>query len=269
MTGAPLLHAPGEGEDIGGRIRIKCAREELVLTETAGTGRTEPHVHHHHADAFRVLEGEMTVLLGDEEHVLGPGDFALAPPGLVHSYRSSGGRWLNMHAPGCRFEEWLRSSDPSFDQHPPPEDGGRAASDGVLLRRGEGELIELPAAGARVKAGADDGRGSVAVIELELAAGAPGPPPHRHARLTDSFYVLDGSLSVLIGDREHEAPAGSYALIPPGNVHTVSNPGSEPARFLNVSAPAGLERYLRELATADPGEFTAIAARNDVILAAA
>jgi mannose-6-phosphate isomerase-like protein (cupin superfamily) len=265
---SPQLLGPGEGEDIGGRIRIKCAREGLVLTETRGAGSTEPHIHHHHADGFRVLEGELMVLLGDEEHVLGPGDFALAPPELVHRYRTDGARWINLHAPGCGFEEWLRRGDPSFDQHDPPADGGRPAGDGVLRRDGEGEAIEPgPGAAGRILAGADDGLGSVSLVEFELAPGAPGPPPHRHERLTDSFYVLEGGLRVLLGDEEHEASPGSYAFVPPGNTHTVSNPGDEPVRFLNITAPGGLERYLRELAAANPANFAAIAARNDVLLA--
>jgi quercetin dioxygenase-like cupin family protein len=268
MTDAPHLLGPGEGEDIGGRIRMKCVSEGLVLTGTAGAGSTEPHVHHHHADGFRVLEGEFTVLLGDEEHLLGRGDFALAPPDLVHRYRTDGARWINIHAPGSGFEEWLRRNDPSFDQHDPPAEGGRPAPDGLLLRHGEGEAISPgPGAPAKILAGADDGLGSVAVVEIELAPGNPGPPPHRHERLIDSFYVLEGTLTVLLGDEEHQAGPGSYAFVPPGNRHTVSNPSDEPARFLNVTAPGGLERYLRELGRTDPADFPSLAARSDVILA--
>lgn len=265
----PQLLGHGEGEDIGGRIRIKCALEGLVLTETDGAGSTQPHIHHHHADGFRVLEGELTVLLGREEHVLAPGDFALVPPELVHCYRTDGARWINLHAPGCGFEEWLRGNDPAFDQHDPPAEAtGGSASDGVLRRAGEGEAIAPgPGAAGVILAGADDGLGSVSVVEFELGPGAPGPPPHRHERLTDSFYVLEGTLGVLLGEEEHQAGPGSYAFVPPGNRHTVSNPNDEPVRFLNITAPGGLERYLRELAAADPADFPAIAARSDVLVA--
>jgi quercetin dioxygenase-like cupin family protein len=267
MIDAPHLLGPGEGEDIGRRIRIKCVSGGLVLTETAGSGSTEPHVHHHHADGFRVLEGEFRVLLGEEEHVLAPGDFALAPPDLVHRYRTDGARWLNIHAPGSGFEEWLRRGDPAFDQHDPPPGGGRPASDGLLLRRGDGEAIAPgPGAAGRILAGADDGLGSVAVVEFELAAG-PGPPPHRHERLIDCFYVLEGTLTVLLGEEEHQAVPRSYAFVPPGNRHAVSNPSDEPARFLNITAPGGLEHYLRELERTDPADFATLAARSDVILA--
>ena len=271
MSDAPVLLGPGEGEDIRGRVRIKCAREDLVLTETPGPGETDPHVHHHHADAFYVLEGEFDVRLGaeQEQRRLGPGEFMLAPPDVAHGYRSESGRWLNVHAPGCGFEEWLRSGLTSdFDQHDPPPDGGRPAADALVLAAGGGDELELgPGSRGWFKAGAGDALGSVAVVEIELAAGATGPPPHSHERLTDSFYVLDGTLTVLLGDERHEAPAGSYALVPPGNVHTVSNPGDVPARFLNVSVPSGLDTYLRELAAADPSQYASIAARHDVIVA--
>jgi mannose-6-phosphate isomerase-like protein (cupin superfamily) len=265
MTDSPILLGPGEGEDIKGRIRIKGDRDELVLTETVGASVTNPHVHDRHVDAFYLLEGDFGVLLGDEELALEPGDFALVPPGMVHRFRSEGARWLNVHAPAAGFGEYLRSGADFDDREPAPDDELRP-SEGVLRRRGQGELIEpTPDSHVVVKAGADDGIGSVTVLEIQLDGGAAGPPPHRHARLTDSFYVLEGTLTVLLGDEEHKAAAGSYAVVPPGNVHTVSNPGPETVRFLNVSMPGGLERYLRELAAAGPSEFAAIAARNDVL----
>ena len=76
--------------------------------------------------------------------------------------------------------------------------------------------------------------------------------------------MLEGTLTVRLGQEEHEATAGWLGGVPPGNMHTVSNPSAEPVRFLNLSTPSGLERYLRELA-ADPSDFANIAARHDVI----
>ena len=86
---APALLGPGEGVSNHKRFRIKAGLEQLVLTEidhTPGEFEPPPHVHHHHADAFYVLEGEMLFLLGDEEHVLGANQFVFAPPELIHCY---------------------------------------------------------------------------------------------------------------------------------------------------------------------------------------
>jgi quercetin dioxygenase-like cupin family protein len=270
-TDSPQLLGPGEGErPWDGPFSFKSAREQLVLSEVqhvAGLGEPEPHIHREHSDAFYMLEGELLCRVADGEHLLGPGDFVFAPPGLVHSYRSPGEegcRFLNLHAPGMGFDERLRGRLQDFDQYPAPEDGGLPASEGILLRRGEGERLELPGSQAWIKAGADNGIGSVTVMELELGPGAAGPPPHRHAELLDSFYVLDGTLTVLLGDEQHEAPTGSYALVPPGNMHTIWNAADETVRFLNVTTPGGLDRFIREIA-ADPADFVAIAARHDVI----
>jgi mannose-6-phosphate isomerase-like protein (cupin superfamily) len=269
----PQLIAPGHGENPrGGEYTLKGAREELVVSEAdhrPGGVEPKPHVHREHCDCFYILEGELLIRHGDDETLVGEGGFVLAPPNLVHTYHSPEGsvrqRFVNVHAPGMGFAERILGVQRDYDQHDPPPDGGRPASDAVLLHAGEGEPLELgPTARGAIKVGADHGMGSLTVMEGELDARSPGPPPHLHKRLTDSFYVLAGTLGIRMGDQTHEAPAGSFALIPPGNVHTVSNPGDEAVRFLNISAPGGLERYLRELA-ADPSDFAAIAARHDVI----
>jgi mannose-6-phosphate isomerase-like protein (cupin superfamily) len=83
-----------------------------------------------------------------------------------------------------------------------------------------------------------------------VAPGFPGPPPHFHERLHDMFYVLDGTLTVRLGDETTELPAGSFVSVPPGVVHTFSNPGETPVRFLNFNTPAGWENYMRDLGAA-------------------
>jgi quercetin dioxygenase-like cupin family protein len=137
---------------------------------------------------------------------------------------------------------------PSFDQHEPPDDGGLPAEDGVLCRRGEGQLLRLGGSSALVKVGAGHGVGSLAVMETELEPGYPGPILHTHKQMVDSFYVLDGELTVTLPDETVVLGPGDYALVPPGNAHTFANRGERPARALNVMAPGGLERYLVEVA---------------------
>src|SRR3954447_14882861 len=61
------------------------------------------------------------------------------------------------------------------------------------------------------------------------------------------------------GERETiAAPAGTYAVVPPGVVHTFSNPADAPARFLSAHVPGGFEQYFREIAagrTPPPGAY--------------
>jgi oxalate decarboxylase/phosphoglucose isomerase-like protein (cupin superfamily) len=64
------------------------------------------------------------------------------------------------------------------------------------------------------------------------------------------FYVLDGTLTVLLGDRNVAAGAGTFVCVPPGLVHTFANASDQPVRFLNFNIPAGWENYMRDLADA-------------------
>ena len=62
--------------------------EHSVLEMLAPAGDQPPlHVHHDSDEGFYVLEGEVTVWAGEEQRVLGPGQFALGPKGVPHTYR--------------------------------------------------------------------------------------------------------------------------------------------------------------------------------------
>jgi mannose-6-phosphate isomerase-like protein (cupin superfamily) len=276
---APVLLGPGEGETIRPGFEIKVGRPELVLTESRyepGQRGPDPHVHHHHADAFWVLEGELLLEVGPQERQrvrLEAGGFVLIPPDVVHTFHNpgpGGAHFLNIHAPGLGFDEYLRSGFTApFDQHDPPADGGRPASEVIVVAPGEGERLDLGPSTATVKAQIGDAIGSFALMDFTVAPGFPGPVPHLHEQMVDSFYVLEGVLTLRLGDGEVAAPAGSYAMVPPGNGHTFSNPGPDPVRVLNLMAPAGLERYLRELAQLpgppEPAVMAQLASRYDFL----
>jgi mannose-6-phosphate isomerase-like protein (cupin superfamily) len=259
----PILLGPGEGEAIGERIQIKAGRPEIAVTESRyEPGRRGPdlHVHHHHVDAFWILEGRLAFALGSDgdEVEAGVGSFALVPPDVVHTFRNPGpdpARFLNFHAPGMGFDEHLRNQTP-YDQHDPPADGGRPPSEVILVPPGRGERVALGPVEALIKAGGQDALGSLAVLEVVAGPGASGPVLHHHRETVESFYVLDGSFTLHLRDREVELPAGAYGLVPPGNNHTSSNPRGEPVLVLNVIAPGGIEQLLKE-AAAVTAEFGA------------
>jgi mannose-6-phosphate isomerase-like protein (cupin superfamily) len=275
---APLLLGPGEGETLRPGFEIKAGRPELVLTESlyqAGQRGPDPHVHRHHVDSFWVLEGELLLGIGPdlEPRSVAAGGFALVPPEVLHTFHNPGpaeARFLNLHAPGLGFEEYLRSGFTApFDQHYMPAGTGLPAAEVILHQPGEGERLEFGPSAATLKAGASDALGSFALTDFTIAPGFPGPVPHRHERMVDSFYVLEGVLTLRIGDEEIAAPAGSYGVVPPGNTHTFSNPGPDPVRVLNLMAPGGLEGYLRELAQLggppDPAVMAQLASKYDFV----
>ncbi len=67
---------------------------------------------------------------------------------------------------------------------------------------------------------------------------------HVHDDEDDAFYVLDGELTFLLGEREVPAPAGTFVLVPPGVRHGLRNDTDAPVRILNIHAPAGFDRRL-------------------------
>ena len=120
----------------------------------------------------------------------------------------------------------------------------------VLHGPGEGERHGVGASETVIKAGSDQTGGSFFLSETMLAPDFPGPPPHRHARLHDMFYVLEGTLTMRLGDETHELGPGSFVCVPPGVVHTFSNPSDRPVRLLNFNTPGGWENYMRDLGEA-------------------
>jgi mannose-6-phosphate isomerase-like protein (cupin superfamily) len=140
-----------------------------------------------------------------------------------------------------------------------------------VFQPGEGERHAVGAGSATtVKAPSEATAGRFFVSETELAAGFPGPPPHVHDELVDSFYVLEGTLDLIVGDERLTLCAGGYACVLPGTRHTFANSSGRPVRFLNINAPGGFEHYMRDLARASAeGDLTSqrigeIASRYDV-----
>jgi mannose-6-phosphate isomerase-like protein (cupin superfamily) len=97
---------PGQGNRVGNvEFLARTAdtpRFTLGIIEIAPGRVLEAHVHDGEDDAFYVLEGEMTFVVGDEDVAAPPGTFALVPPGVEHGFRNDGDvpvRMFNIHAP--------------------------------------------------------------------------------------------------------------------------------------------------------------------------
>jgi hypothetical protein len=72
-------------------------------------------------------------------------------------------------------------------------------------------------------------------------------PYHRHNREDEYSFVLEGRLGALLGDDVVEAGPGDLVYNPRGQWHTFWNAGDEPARILEIIAPAGFEDFFAEL----------------------
>ena len=71
-----------------------------------------------------------------------------------------------------------------------------------------------------------------------------GVPSHVHEDEDDSFLVVEGTLSVVVGDdaRKVQATPGTFVLVPAGTPHEIANHGTDAVRILNIHAPGGFDR---------------------------
>lgn len=84
---------------------------------------------------------------------------------------------------------------------------------------------------------------NLAMVVLRPGQGVDG---HVHEAEDDSFLVVDGTLTLIVGDdhRAVRAGPGTFVLVPSGTLHELVNEGPADVRFLNVHAPGGFDRRI-------------------------
>jgi quercetin dioxygenase-like cupin family protein len=97
---------------IASLAEVLVERDDFSLLRMHGPAGDQPplHVHATEHETFYVLEGSLTLWIGDAEPVvLGPGQCATAPPAIPHTYRAgdSGGVYLVATSSGA-FASFVR-----------------------------------------------------------------------------------------------------------------------------------------------------------------
>jgi quercetin dioxygenase-like cupin family protein len=111
-----IIHTTGKETD--GRYTVI----ELYATKE---GEVPWHIHHREDEAFYILDGEMTVYVGDKSTKGKPGDFIFAPKDIPHRYSvdTPGHARVLMFFSPSGFEDFVRaSSEPATSLIPPPPD---------------------------------------------------------------------------------------------------------------------------------------------------
>ena len=85
------------------------------------------------------------------------------------------------------------------------------------------------------------------LVEHPMSPRALTAPLHRHTREDEYSFVLEGRMGALLGDDVVEAGHGDLVHKPRNQWHTFWNATDEPCRILEIIAPAGFERFFREL----------------------
>ena len=113
----------------------------------------------------------------------------------------------------------------------------------VVARADEAELLAFPDGSVmRLLADSSATGGKLSIHHSTLSEGAAGASPHHHTRIAEVFYVLRGSVQILVGDEVVIAGEGDFVAVPPGVAHAIAAvPGSE-AEVLVAITP-GIDRF--------------------------
>lgn len=88
------------------------------------------------------------------------------------------------------------------------------------------------------KALAEESNGDLSVMERALSPSSTRPPSHRHLTCSETYFVLEGQVAVVIENEELLLGVEDFVLVPRGAAHTFGVGGDDNARLMIVHAPA-------------------------------
>jgi len=117
----------------------------------------------------------------------------------------------------------------------------------IVLAPGEGRAYPMGRISAVFKADEAETDSRYAISEWWLEPHTQGPGPHSHPE-DDIFYVIEGTMSVLVDQQWTHATRGAFVLVPGGVTHDFENRGDVRAGLLNLSIPGGFEPHVPGIA---------------------
>jgi mannose-6-phosphate isomerase-like protein (cupin superfamily) len=117
------------------------------------------------------------------------------------------------------------------------------AAAGILVRAEEAEELSLPIGAMRLFAEGRSTNGAFSVIRATLQPGAEGARPHHHTSASEMFFVISGSVDVLVGNDVVRANAGDLAVVAPGSIHAFANASETDVLDLLIVFGPGIDRF--------------------------
>ena len=117
----------------------------------------------------------------------------------------------------------------------------------ILLPAGEGRHYACGPMQSAFLADGDETGNRYSVSIWWVDPGKPGPGAHSHEANEELFYVIEGTMTFLVGDQHVDAAAGTFLRIPAGVTHDFENRSASRAGALNVFIPGGFESNMPEI----------------------
>ncbi len=133
----------------------------------------------------------------------------------------------------------------------------------IVLGPGEGKVVPVPGHKITHKISGEDTDGAYSLLEVELDG--DGPPQHVHKNEDEAFYVLEGEINVLMGERTFIAKAGTFVRIPRGTRHTFCRVEKKNAKLLAIFSPPGFEQFFDDAVDLDVTDTEAYVAKANAL----
>ena len=117
----------------------------------------------------------------------------------------------------------------------------------IVLRPGEGRQYDCGPMQSEFLADGEESGNRYSASIWWVKPDSPGPGAHSHQQNEELFYVIEGTLTFLVGDQRVDATAGTFLRVPAGVTHDVENRTARRAGALNVFIPGGFESKMRTL----------------------
>ena len=136
---------------------------------------------------------------------------------------------------------------------------GKPALKPAFVASDEGEGRWWGGGLAVIKASAADTGGQMTIVEVTEPPGTEAPL-HVHHNEDEGFFVLEGSVTIYVGDESVDASAGDFAWGPRDVPHRYTV-GPDGCRMLFVCTPGGFEKLVVEMS--EPAQSLTIPPPSD------
>jgi mannose-6-phosphate isomerase-like protein (cupin superfamily) len=90
--------------------------------------------------------------------------------------------------------------------------------------------------------------GEFGLYRVNMGPKAGGPSTHFHKTISESFFILSGTLRLFNGEEWIDGTAGDFLYVPVGGLHAFRNESDEPVSMLLLFSPgAPREEYFEKL----------------------
>jgi quercetin dioxygenase-like cupin family protein len=214
----------------------------LSMNHLAANGTVAPHLHSYE-EGFYILEGQALLAINDHAHHLSPGDFGAFKVGTRHAWRNAGEaplRWLGMAAPQPKPQGKERDTFFPKKVVPSPSD-----VQPLLGHFDASQIPSTPEARATLP-GANNvflqwlidekfGARHHRMLFLEYLPGA-SIALHDHT-FEEAYFILSGEVEAILDGQRYLAGPGDVLWTGVGCVHSFSNIGRQPVRWLETFSP--------------------------------